>query len=112
MIDYISFSQLFTPFTLPSFTPRCRDAGPLALATPTDEEVFHLRRTSERLRGLAEEAEKCGTRLLIDAEHTKYQPAIDNLVLELQRRYNARGRADRPVVFNTYQVSARFSVRS
>ena len=102
MIDYISFSQLFTPYTLPSFTSRCRDVGPLALATPTDEEVALLGRTSERLHGLAEEAARCGTRLLIDAEHTKYQPAIDNLVLELQRKYNA---ADRPVVFNTYQVS-------
>lgn len=102
MIDYISFSQLFTPYTLPSFTSRCRDVGALALATPTDEEVALLGRTSERLHGLAEEAARCGTRLLIDAEHTKYQPAIDNLVLELQRKYNA---ADRPVVFNTYQVS-------
>ena len=102
MIDYISFSQLFTPYTLPSFTSRCRDVGPLALATPTDEEVALLGRTSERLHGLAEEAARCGTRLLIDAEHTKYQPAIDNLVLELQRKYNA---VDRPVVFNTYQVS-------
>jgi proline dehydrogenase len=102
MIDYISFSQLFTPYTLPSFTSRCRDVGPLALATPTDEEVALLGRTSERLHGLAEEAARCGTRLLIDADHTKYQPAIDNLVLELQRKYNA---VDRPVVFNTYQVS-------
>jgi proline dehydrogenase len=107
MIDYICFSQLFTPYTLPSFTSR--DVGPLALATPTDEEVALLGRTSERLHGLAEEAARCGTRLLIDAEHTKYQPAIDNLVLELQRKYNA---ADRPVVFNTYQVSVCYSVRS
>lgn len=104
MIDYISFSQLFTPYTLSTFTSKCKDVGPLALATPSDEEVALLKRTSERLHALAEEASRCGTRLLIDAEHSKYQPAIDNLVLELQRKYNAKDRSDRPVIFNTYQV--------
>ncbi|KAL3799704.1 hypothetical protein ACHAW5_000391 [Stephanodiscus triporus] len=103
MIDYISFSQLFTPYTLSTFTSKCNDVGPLVLATPSDEEVALLKRTSERLHALAEEASRCGTRLLIDAEHTKYQPAIDNLVLELQRKYNAKDRSDRPVIFNTYQ---------
>ncbi len=105
MIDYISFSQLFALHTLSPFASRCGDVGPPALAAPTDEEVALLGRTSERLQALAEEAARCGTGLLIDAEHTKYQPAIDSLVLDLQRKYNARDRADRPIVFNTYQVS-------
>lgn len=103
MIDYISFSQMFTPYTLPTFTLKCKDIGPLALATPSDEEVVLMKKMSERLHTLAEEAALCGTRLLIDAEHQKYQPAIDNLVLELQQKYNAKDRTKRPVIFNTYQ---------
>lgn len=94
---------MFTPYALPTFTLKCKAVGPLALATPSDEEVVLMKKMSERLHSLAEEAAICGTRLLIDAEHRKYQPAIDNLVLELQRYYNATDKTDRPVVFNTYQ---------
>jgi proline dehydrogenase len=103
MIDYISFSQMITPYTLSTFTLKCKDVGPLAQVTPSDEEVVLMRRMSERLHILAEEAAICGTKLLIDAEHTKYQPAIDNLVLELKQKYNAKIRTSRPVIFNTYQ---------
>ena len=81
----------------------CKDVGPLALATPSDEEIVLMKKTSERLHLLAEEAANCGTKLLIDAEHSKYQPAIDNLAYELQQKYNAKDRTHRPVVFNSYQ---------
>ena len=40
-------------------------------------------------------------RLMIDAEQTYMQPAIDHIVLHLQRKYN-HGKT--PVVFNTYQA--------
>ena len=39
-------------------------------------------------------------RLLIDAEHSYFQPAIDYAALELMRRFNA---GSVPVVYNTYQ---------
>lgn len=103
MIDYISFSQMFTPYSLHTFTLKCKDIGPLALATPSNEEVVLMKKMSERLHTLAEEAASCGTKLLIDAEHLKYQPAIHNLVLELQMQYNAKDRTQRPIIFNTYQ---------
>ena len=38
-------------------------------------------------------------RLLIDAEHSYMQPAIDAVVIHLQQKYNRQT----PVVFNTYQ---------
>jgi len=103
MIDYISFSEMFTSYTLHSFTLKCKDIGPLALATPSEEEVLLMKKMSERLHTLAEEAAFCGTKLLIDAEHLKYQPAIHNLVLELQMKYNDKEQTERPVIFNTYQ---------
>ena len=39
-------------------------------------------------------------RLLIDAEHSYFQPAIDLAALHLMRRFNRIGV---PVVYNTYQ---------
>lgn len=103
VIDYISFTKLLTPYTLSSFTFKCKEIGPLAMATPSDDEILLMKKMSERLNVLAEEAAKYGTKLLIDAEHTKYQPAIDSLVLELQQKFNAKDVTDRPVIFNTYQ---------
>ena len=41
--------------------------------------------------------------LLIDAEHHKYQTAIDSVVLDLQQEYNALDRTDSPTIFHTYQ---------
>ena len=57
----------------------------------------------DRGRRLAEEASQLGVRLLIDAEQVRYQPSIDNLVLELQRQYNG----EKPIVYNTYQCYLR-----
>jgi len=37
---------------------------------------------------------------MIDAEHSYFQPAIDNITTTLARKYNR----DYPVVFNTYQM--------
>ena len=42
---------------------------------------------------------QANVRLMIDAEHSYFQPAIDHAVLELQRVFNAH----RPTVFNTIQ---------
>lgn len=103
VIDYISFAQMFTPYTLSTFTLKCKDIGPLALATPSSEEITLIKKMRERLHAIAEEAAHCGTKLLIDAEHSKYQPAIDSLALELQQKYNAKDRTDRPIIFDTYQ---------
>ncbi|KAL7538216.1 hypothetical protein ACHAXR_008369 [Thalassiosira sp. AJA248-18] len=102
-IDYISFAQIMNPYTLPSYTLTCTDVGPLALATPSDDEIMLMKKMCERLETMAQEAVNCGTKLLIDAEHLKYQPAIDSLVLGLQRKYNDKNITHRPVIFNTYQ---------
>ena len=73
MIDYIEFAETMNPYKLPSFTEKCTEVGPLALVTPSDEEIVLMQRMSERLHTLAQEAADCGTKLLIDAEHLKYQ---------------------------------------
>eukprot|EP00527_Entomoneis_sp_CCMP2396_P007766 CAMPEP_0198144948 /NCGR_PEP_ID=MMETSP1443-20131203/19786_1 /TAXON_ID=186043 /ORGANISM="Entomoneis sp., Strain CCMP2396" /LENGTH=577 /DNA_ID=CAMNT_0043808447 /DNA_START=83 /DNA_END=1816 /DNA_ORIENTATION=- len=102
-VDYISWGMTLSPRDLPKIIANCREVGPLALATPTEEEVELIEAMYERSRVLAREAEKCGTRLLIDAEQVRFQPAIDNLVLDLQQRYNSKDRSDYPIIYNTYQ---------
>lgn len=75
-------------------------------ACPTDEEIELLNAMYDRGRRLGREAAERDVRLLIDAEQVRYQPAIDNLVLELQRQFNVK---DKPIIYNTYQCYLRDS---
>lgn len=102
-VDYVSWSLNLRPLDLPKITKRCKDIGPLALATPTEEEIELIESMYQRAHTLAETATSTGTRLLIDAEQTRFQPAIDNLVLDLQQKYNSVDKSDRPIIYNTYQ---------
>jgi len=102
-VDYITWSKLLTPQDLPAITKSCRETGPLERATPTEEEVELIERMHERAHSLAQEAFQSGTRLLIDAEQCRFQPAIDALTLELQQTYNAADKTDMPIIFTTYQ---------
>ena len=56
-----------------------------------------------RLWEIANLASDNKVRLLIDAEQSYYQPAIDNYVLSLQKQFNSRVKYDEPIIFNTYQ---------
>ena len=42
---------------------------------------------------------QANVRLMVDAEHSYFQPAIDHAVTELQRTYNRH----KPTMLNTYQ---------
>lgn len=102
-VDYLTWSLKLKPTDLPNITNSCKETGPLALATPTDEEIELIEAMYDRGRTLAETASKSGTRLLIDAEQARFQPAIDNFVLDLQQSFNAVGESDKPIIYNTYQ---------
>eukprot|EP00126_Sphaerothecum_destruens_P008388 Sdes_comp20194_c0_seq2m13477 len=53
----------------------------------------------ERVTTVARAAARSQVRLMIDAEHTYMQPAIDHFVYQLQREHNRKF----PAIFNTYQ---------
>ncbi|KAJ1661460.1 hypothetical protein GGF38_003618 [Coemansia sp. RSA 25] len=53
-----------------------------------------------RARAVVQAAGAHGVRVMIDAEHSYFQPAIDRVAAVLQREANA----SRAVVFNTYQM--------
>lgn len=62
-------------------------------------EIRQMENMYARLDRLAEVAAASNVTLMVDAEHTYFQPAIDQVVLDLQRRYNR----EKPVIFNTIQ---------
>mmetsp|Transcript_12195 Transcript_12195/g.15214 ORF Transcript_12195/g.15214 Transcript_12195/m.15214 type:complete len:658 (+) Transcript_12195:72-2045(+) len=103
-IDYIRWSQFFSPLNLPRIVSHCRSRGPLYRASPSTEEVHLISAMRARAHAVAEEAFENNVRLLIDAEQTRYQPAIDNIVLDLQREFNAVEKTHVPIIFNTYQA--------
>ena len=103
-IDALEWTQSLPLEALPGLVAQCRLAGPLYNASPTADEVDAMRRMLARLDTIALTAKDAGVRLMIDAEHSYFQPAIDNAVLRLQRLHNG---GDAPVVFNTYQCYLR-----
>lgn len=101
--DYIAWSLSLSPRDLPRITSACREKGPLSMATPTEEELKLMDSMFHRAHTLAQTAAENGVRLLIDAEQVRFQPAIDNLVWELQTTYNSTENTDYPLIYGTYQ---------
>jgi proline dehydrogenase len=112
VVDYVEFTKNLTLQDLPRLVSRCRTVGPLARSALDATELELVAAMHDRLQLLVETAQSLGVRLMVDAEQTYFQPAIDALVLEMQRRYNRPAEeggdgAGYPVVFNTYQCYLR-----
>jgi proline dehydrogenase len=100
-INYIEWSSALKPHTLAKIVSQCKEEGPLSRATPSAEELELYQSMRRRLYDLADVAKSNGVRMMVDAEQSYFQPAIDSMVLSLQREYNSGG--GNPIVFNTYQ---------
>ncbi|KAJ2383062.1 proline dehydrogenase, partial [Coemansia sp. RSA 2603] len=84
-------------------------ARPLYLrASPTSDygalasDLDDYERLVSRARAVVQHASERNVRLMIDAEHTYFQPMIDHVALVMQREFNAR--TGGTLVFNTYQM--------
>ena len=84
----------------------CQDNGPFAQASLDESEVELVDKLLDRAVRLVNLAEELDVRVMFDAEHSYFQPAIHNIVLELQRKFN-RGKEAR--VYNTFQCYPRDS---
>lgn len=105
--DYQQWLAAFPVFNL--------HAEPLQKVLPTSPlttaELGSLERLRQRLNRIADAAAEHKVGLLVDAEQSYLQPAIDAMVLDLQRHHN-RGTTGttgtdalaRVIVFNTFQV--------
>ncbi|KAF4962751.1 hypothetical protein FSARC_9199 [Fusarium sarcochroum] len=92
---------------------RCTGAGPAAVAAldtfsaskpGTGEYDTHLETLGafeDALTQICREAEKRGVKILIDAESSIHQIAIDHVALSVMSKFNRNGRA---TIYNTYQM--------
>ncbi|KAJ7649533.1 FAD-linked oxidoreductase [Mycena polygramma] len=71
-------------------------------------DVAMLRDLHADLEAICTRAQARGVRLIVDAEYSWYQPAIDALTLALMRRFNALGAGtQQPLVYATFQAYLR-----
>jgi len=95
-VDFVEWIDFLDPKLLGGLNPKFRSQG---LKTLSEEEMQQVRNLKRRLKTLADKAAELGVRMMVDAEQTYFQPAIDHFVLRLQRTYNK----ERPIIYNTYQ---------
>jgi proline dehydrogenase len=104
-IDYLSWCDEFRLEHLAGLVSHCKDTkGPLSLAVPTPLELDAAKAMDARLFRLASKANALGVRLMVDAEQTYFQPAIDSYVYRLQATFNKQNQY---TVFSTYQCYLR-----
>ena len=99
-VDIIEFLNAMPLEAVGPLVQRCRSRGPLFHSALDADECGALERMLGRLDAIAAHAKALGVRLMIDAEHTYFQPAIDHAVLRLSRAHNTSF----PCVFGTYQA--------
>eukprot|EP00941_MAST-03F_sp_MAST-3F-sp1_P003403 g3403.t1 len=105
-IDYVEWTNSMELTTLWNLIRKCRSKGPLADSALDSEECKLLETLLQRTDRLCTLAGDLGVRVMIDAEQTYFQPAIDHVVIKMQRKHNKPGKnpvKDRAVVYNTYQ---------
>jgi len=68
--------------------------------TLTQAETAEWERVRKRFGGICRAAREAALRVLVDAEESWIQPAVDRLVLEMMREFNRDG----AVVYNTLQM--------
>lgn len=101
-IDYLEWSNGLELEELHLLTNHCRESGPLSAAVLDEHERKLMGSMRKRLDDLVSLASSLGVRLMIDAEHTYFQPAIDNITINLMKKYNKS--SSFPVIFSTYQM--------
>jgi proline dehydrogenase len=101
-IDYIEWTNEFKIEELHKLCDHCTSKGPLYSAVLNEKERELFANMRNRIDSICTLAKSLGVRLMIDAEHSYFQPAIDNITVGLAKRYN--GLDSFPVIFSTYQM--------
>ncbi|KAG2499525.1 hypothetical protein HYH03_002471 [Edaphochlamys debaryana] len=103
-VDYVSWCQRVELQRMPGLARLLVEGGggsEVADACLDDREVELMEALLGRLQVLVSEALALDVSLMIDAEHTYFQPAIEHVTLRLMREHNRDGHAR---VLNTYQA--------
>lgn len=108
-VDYLEWTNFVTPQnpdTRVLFTRGLAGDTRFDIPALSDKQIRQMDNILNRLSRLAVEANRLGVRLMIDAEHAQFQPAIDQLTLDCQRKFNL----ERPIIFGTIQGYLRDSL--
>nr|AGT02657.1 proline dehydrogenase [Crithidia acanthocephali] len=98
-VNYFEYKEMLTEALIaPEPTP-VQQALIEGLPQMSGKEKELWRNVNNRLAMIANTAKELNVRMLVDAEQTFYQLAIDAVVATLQKTYNT----EVPVVYNTYQ---------
>jgi hypothetical protein len=100
-MDLLDWVTSMTPREAANLASRCTSRGPFSSSVLTAAELDLVDSCLGRMNRLAALAKAQGARIMIDAEQSYFQPAIDSITLDLQRQHNA---GERAVVFGTYQA--------
>ncbi|CAE8641980.1 unnamed protein product, partial [Polarella glacialis] len=100
-ISYIDWSNSMRLSSINELVRSCRQQGRLYRSALDKKELELYMNMIKRVENILDLAQDLGVRVMIDAEWTDIQPAIDHIVLHMQRKYN---KGDTPTVFNTYQT--------
>lgn len=105
-LSYSDVTAIFSLFAIDNCKALVRDDVPKAV-TAKDLDTGAL--VINEIKLLCEYARLKKVKLMMDAEQTYFQPAIDDVVIGLCRNYNAKlseknGEWKGPLVFNTYQM--------
>ncbi|KAJ3216690.1 hypothetical protein HDU67_009122 [Dinochytrium kinnereticum] len=102
LMDAFSITNRETRFTL--VKPQATNVAELLYANDEDFATADL--TMTELHGLLEHASAKKVRVMMDAEQTYFQPAIDDVAISLCRKFNPPENVEkgRALVFNTYQM--------
>lgn len=92
----ISFC-VFKPTGLGSFDLYKKVSEGKALS---DEETAAYKRVKARIRRICQACHYANMKILIDAEHSWIQDAVDDIVREMMRKFNR----EKVIVYNTYQI--------
>lgn len=106
MVDWVDFASTIS---LNRDETRALFLGEQAAPSETlpglaKEDLEDYKRLLTRMENLCEQAKKTHTRLMIDAEQSYFQPAIDNVALHLMENFNDEHHVEGPLIFNTYQM--------
>eukprot|EP01135_Chromosphaera_perkinsii_P009447 Nk52_evm5s1762 gene=Nk52_evmTU5s1762 len=87
-------------------TPKGADADVFPPPKWSDNDISKAARLFARMDEICERAIEKKVRIMVDAEQSYFQPAIDNMAQRMQRKYNKSEVCGDfgPVVYNTYQM--------
>lgn len=107
-IDYIDWCTVSFALDLEESEQQTTTSSSMVNLIPeivkfTNEEIDLIHALQARAHSVAKKASELNVRLLIDAEQSWFQPAIDVISIGLQQTFNDMNQASQPVIFNTYQ---------